>query len=82
MSSKKKGDDDSDTTTSWECSYVMSNGDGVNLFGKLDVDPNRARFVAAAGLFGTACKEEADSTLISRVHTPSKIFFPPHCFFP
>jgi hypothetical protein len=46
-----------DRATSWECSYVMSTGDGVNLFGRLDVDMNRARFVAAAGMFGTACRE-------------------------
>ena len=39
---------------SWNCSYVMSSGDGVNLLGTLDVDAKRARFVAATGLFGTA----------------------------
>lgn len=45
-----------DSSRSWECSYVMSSGNGVNLLGKLDVDMNRARFVATAGLFGTACR--------------------------
>lgn len=44
-----------DTATSWECSYVQSNGTGMNLHGKLDVDDKRARFVATAGLFGNAC---------------------------
>ena len=39
---------------SWNCSYVMSSGDGINLLGTLDVDAKRARFVAATGLFGTA----------------------------
>ena len=29
-------------------------GNGVNLLGTLDVDENRARFVASSGLFGTA----------------------------
>ena len=60
MGVKKKEKDEG--PTSWECSYVMSNGDGVNLLGKLDVDGNRARFVAASGLFGTACKGDGDST--------------------
>ena len=32
----------------------MSGDNGVNLLGTLDVDENRARFVASSGLFGTA----------------------------
>lgn len=62
VSSKKKVATTEDPDKSWECSYVMSSGNGVNLLGKLDVDMNRARFVATAGLFGTACRGERAST--------------------
>ena len=43
-----------DPPNCWTCSYVMTGDNGVNLLGTLDVDENRARFVASSGLFGTA----------------------------
>ena len=57
----------------WTCSYVMSSGDGVNLLGTLDVDKNRARFVANSGLFGTAYQfvMPRDQIQILRVPTAS-----------
>jgi hypothetical protein len=54
MSASKKPRED--TSCSWECSYVMGTNDGVNLLGRLDVNIKRARFVASAGMFGTACR--------------------------
>jgi hypothetical protein len=67
-----------DRARSWECSYVMSTGDGVNLYGRLDVDMNRARFVAAAGMFGTACREAHGGASLSlslvQLSNPSRLF--------
>ena len=62
-----------DQPNAWTCSYVMSSGDGVNLLGTLDVDRNRARFVANSGLFGTAYQfvMPRDQIQIVRVPTAS-----------
>ena len=62
-----------DQPNAWTCSYVMSSGDGVNLLGTLDVDKNRARFVANSGLFGTAYQfvMPRDQIQILRVPTAS-----------
>ena len=62
-----------DQPCAWTCSYVMSSGDGVNLLGTLDVDRNRARFVANSGLFGTAYQfvMPRDQIQIVRVPTAS-----------
>ena len=64
---------DDDLPTAWTCSYVMSSGDGINLLGTLDVDRNRARFVANSGLFGTAYQfvMPRDQIQIVRVPTAS-----------
>ena len=64
---------DDDQPCAWTCSYVMSSGDGVNLLGTLDVDRNRARFVANSGLFGTAYQfvMPRDQIQIVRVPTAS-----------
>ena len=64
---------DDDQPCAWTCSYVMSSGDGVNLLGVLDVDKNRARFVANSGLFGTAYQfvMPRDQIQIVRVPTAS-----------
>ena len=60
-------------TSAWTCSYVMHSGNGVNLLGTLDVDENRARFVASSGLFGTAYQfvMPRDQIQILRVPTAS-----------
>lgn len=65
--------EDDHLPTSWTCSYVMSSSDGVNLLGTLDVDRNRARFVANSGLFGTAYQfvMPRDQIQIVRVPTAS-----------
>ena len=49
----------------------MSSGDGVNLLGVLDVDKNRARFVANSGLFGTAYQFVMPRDQIQIVRVPS-----------
>lgn len=60
-----------DQPCAWTCSYVMSSGDGVNLLGVLDVDKNRARFVANSGLFGTAYQFVMPRDQIQIVRVPS-----------
>ena len=67
-SSRSRGE-----THSWRCSYVMNSENGVNLYGRLDVDEKRARFVAASGLFGTAYQfvMPRDQIQIVRVPTAS-----------
>lgn len=62
---------DDDQPCAWTCSYVMSSGDGVNLLGVLDVDKNRARFVANSGLFGTAYQFVMPRDQIQIVRVPS-----------
>jgi hypothetical protein len=51
----------------------MNSENGVNLYGRLDVDEKRARFVAASGLFGTAYQfvMPRDQIQIVRVPTAS-----------
>ena len=61
-----------DQPCAWTCSYVMSSGDGVNLLGVLDVDKNRARFVANSGLFGTAYQFVMPRDQIQIVRVPAE----------
>ena len=64
-----------DQPCAWTCSYVMSSGDGVNLLGVLDVDKNRARFVANSGLFGTAYQFVMPRDQIQIVRVPARALY-------
>jgi len=54
--------------------YLWALGDGLNLFGTLDVDAKRARFVAAAGMFGTAYQFVMPRDQIQIVRVPTAEF--------